>query len=133
MKRPEHIAPVWYFTPFYAILRAIPSKGLGVVAMGAAVAILFVLPWLDRSPVKSIRYKGLASKIMLGVFVVAFVLLGVCGVKQPDLHVEFLPFLQYRDLGQICTVIYFAYFIGLPIWTTMEKTKPVPQRVRMSH
>jgi ubiquinol-cytochrome c reductase cytochrome b subunit len=133
MKTPDHIAPVWYFTPFYAILRAIPDKLMGVIAMAAAIAVLFVLPWLDRSPVKSIRYKGLPSKIMLGVFVVSFILLGVCGVKQPDLHVEFAPFLQYRDLGQICTFLYFAYFVGLPFWTTMEKTKPVPQRVRMSH
>jgi ubiquinol-cytochrome c reductase cytochrome b subunit len=73
------------------------------------------------------------SKFMLGMFVVSFVLLGVCGVKAPDLQVEFLPFLQYRDLGQICTVIYFGYFFLMPVWTSIEKTKPVPERVRMSH
>lgn len=133
LKTPDHIAPTWYYTPFYAILRAVPDKLFGVIAMGAAIAILFVLPWLDRSPVKSIRYKGSISKVMLALFVVAFLLLGVCGVKSPDLHVEFMPFLQYRDLGQICTVIYFGYFILMPFWTTMEKTKPVPERVRMSH
>lgn len=75
-KTPEHIAPVWYFTPFYAILRAIPDKLLGVIAMGAAIAVLFVLPWLDRSPVKSMRYKGWLSKIWLVVFCISFVILG---------------------------------------------------------
>lgn len=133
LKTPAHIAPVWYYTPFYAILRAIPDKLFGVIAMGAAIAVLFVLPWLDRSPVKSIRYKGWISKVMLGLFVVSFVLLGVCGVKSPDLYVEFLPFLQYRDLGQICTLFYFGYFALMPLWTALEKTKPVPERVRMSH
>jgi len=134
LKTPAHIAPVWYFTPFYAILRAVPDKLLGVVAMGASIAVLFVLPWLDRSPVKSIRYKGWISKIMLALFVVFFVLLGVCGVKAPDMHVEFLPFeLTYRALGQIGTVFYFAYFILMPFWTAKETCKPVPERVRMTH
>ncbi|RLU00466.1 cytochrome b [Ketobacter sp.] len=134
LKTPDHIAPVWYFTPFYAILRAVPDKLLGVVAMGASIAILFVLPWLDRSPVKSIRYKGWISKIMLALFVVFFILLGICGVKAPDLHVEFLPFeMTYRVLGQIGTVFYFAYFILMPFWTTKETCKPVPERVRMTH
>ncbi|KAF1854895.1 hypothetical protein Lal_00007128 [Lupinus albus] len=82
-KTPEHIAPVWYFTPFYAILRAVPDKLMGVIAMGAAIAVLFVLPWLDRSPVKSMRYKGWLSKIWLLVFCVSFVILGVLGVLAP--------------------------------------------------
>ncbi|HVK98641.1 MAG TPA: cytochrome b N-terminal domain-containing protein [Dongiaceae bacterium] len=134
LKTPDHIAPVWYFTPFYAILRAIPDKLLGVIAMGAAIAILFVLPWLDRSPVRSIRYKGWISKVMLGLFAVFFVILGVCGVKGPDIHVEFLPFeMTYRALGQIGTAFYFLYFILMPFWTSMEKCKPVPERVRMGH
>ena len=134
LKTPDHIAPVWYFTPFYAILRAIPDKLLGVVAMGATIAVLFVLPWLDRSPVKSIRYKGWISKIMLALFVVFFIILGVCGVKSPDVHVEFLPFeLTYRALGQIGTAFYFAYFILMPFWTSKETCKPVPERVRMAH
>lgn len=134
LKTPDHIAPVWYFTPFYAILRAVPDKLLGVVAMGASIAILFVLPWLDRSPVKSIRYKGWISKIMLALFVVFFIILGVCGVKSPDVHVEFLPFeMTYRVLGQIGTVFYFAYFILMPFWTSKETCKPVPERVRMTH
>jgi len=134
LKTPDHIAPVWYFTPFYAILRAVPDKLFGVIAMGAAIAVLFVLPWIDRSPVRSIRYKGLISKVMLALFVVFFVILGICGVKSPDLHVGFLPFeLTYRALGQIGTIFYFAYFILMPFWTSMEKCKLVPERVRMSH
>ena len=120
-KTPEHIAPVWYFTPFYAILRAIPDKLMGVIAMGAAIAVLFVLPWLDRSPVKSMRYKGWLSKIWLLVFCVSFVILGVLGVLAPT------P--GRTLLSQICTALYFAYFILMPFYTRMEKTKPVPERV----
>ncbi|MNF48748.1 cytochrome b [compost metagenome] len=120
-KTPEHIAPVWYFTPFYAILRAVPDKLLGVIAMGAAIAVLFVLPWLDRSPVKSMRYKGWLSKIWLLVFCVSFVILGVLGVLAPT------P--GRTLLSQVCTILYFAYFILMPFYTRMEKTKPVPERV----
>ncbi|MVW74769.1 cytochrome b [Pseudomonas xionganensis] len=120
-KTPEHIAPVWYFTPFYAILRAVPDKLLGVIAMGAAIAVLFVLPWLDRSPVKSMRYKGWMSKIWLLVFCISFVILGVLGVLSPT------P--GRTLLSQVCTILYFAYFILMPFYTRMEKTKPVPERV----
>ncbi|MEX6502360.1 cytochrome b [Pseudomonas zhanjiangensis] len=120
-KTPEHIAPVWYFTPFYAILRAVPDKLMGVIAMGAAIAVLFVLPWLDRSPVKSMRYKGWLSKVWLLVFCVSFVILGVLGVLAPT------P--GRTLLSQVCTVLYFAYFILMPFYTRMEKTKPVPERV----
>jgi len=120
-KTPEHIAPVWYFTPFYAILRAVPDKLLGVMAMGAAIAVLFVLPWLDRSPVRSMRYKGWMSKVALLLFCVAFVILGVLGVQAPT------P--GRTLLSQVCTVLYFAYFILMPIYTRLEKTKPVPERV----
>ena len=120
-KTPEHIAPVWYFTPFYAILRAVPDKLMGVIAMGAAIAVLFVLPWLDRSPVKSMRYKGWLSKTWLLVFCVSFVILGVLGVLPPT---------DNRTLvARICTILYFAYFILMPFYTRMEKTKPVPERV----
>ncbi|MFK3797581.1 cytochrome bc complex cytochrome b subunit [Pseudomonas sp. NPDC088444] len=120
-KTPEHIAPVWYFTPFYAILRAIPDKLMGVMAMGAAIAVLFVLPWLDRSPVKSMRYKGWLSRIWLLLFCVAFVILGILGVLPPS------P--GRALLSQVCTAVYFAYFILMPFYTRMEKTKPVPERV----
>ncbi|MDG9785199.1 cytochrome b [Metapseudomonas otitidis] len=120
-KTPEHIAPVWYFTPFYAILRAVPDKLMGVIAMGAAIAVLFVLPWLDRSPVRSMRYKGWLSKIWLLVFCVSFIILGVLGVLAPT------P--GRTLLSQVCTILYFAYFILMPFYTRMEKTKPVPERV----
>ncbi len=134
LKTPDHIAPTWYFTPFYAILRAVPDKLFGVIAMGASIAVLFVLPWLDRSPVKSIRYKGWISKVMLALFVVAFIILGICGVQNPDGHVSFVPFeMTYRAMGQICTVFYFAYFLLMPFWTSKETCKPVPERVRMAH
>ncbi len=128
LKTPEHIAPVWYFTPFYAMLRAItfPMFGLdakfwGVVVMGAAIAILFVLPWLDRSPVRSIRYKGNLSKIMLILFGAAFVMLGILGA---------LPSTPGRTaLAQLGTAIYFVFFLGMPWYTSWESTKPVPGRV----
>ncbi|MGH1461389.1 MAG: cytochrome b [Neptuniibacter sp.] len=125
LKTPNHIAPVWYFTPFYAMLRAIPplfgSQFPGVVVMGGAIAILFVLPWLDRSPVKSIRYKGMISKVMLVIFCISFVILGYLGV------VASTP--TRTLLAQICTALYFAYFFLMPFYTKMESTKPVPERV----
>ncbi|MCV6623034.1 MAG: ubiquinol-cytochrome c reductase [Cellvibrionaceae bacterium] len=130
LKTPPHIAPVWYFTPFYAILRAVTfdigplsSKFLGLVAMGAAIAILFVLPWLDKSPVKSMRYKGNLSRIALLVFAASFVILGYLGVKAPT------P--GRTILAQVCTIIYFAYFIAMPFWTAREKCQPEPERVQM--
>lgn len=124
LKTPAHIAPVWYFTPFYSVLRAVPDKLLGFIAFGASVAILFVLPWLDRSPVKSIRYKGKFSIVALLVFTAAFIILGVLGVKAPTPSRTFL--------AQICTIIYFGFFIGMPFWTAREKTKPEPERVTMN-
>jgi ubiquinol-cytochrome c reductase cytochrome b subunit len=125
LKTPAHIAPVWYFTPFYAMLRAIPpiagSQFPGVVVMGGAIAILFVLPWLDRSPVKSMRYKGMLSKVALVIFAISFVVLGYLGVVASN---------PTRTLiSQICTALYFAYFFLMPIYTRMESTKPVPERV----
>ena len=128
LKTPDHIAPVWYFTPFYAILRAITfsvfgleAKFLGVIFMGAAIAILFVLPWLDRSPVRSIRYKGWMSKVALVLFCISFVVLGVLGV---------LPSTPlYTLLAQICTAIYFLVFLLMPFYTRIEKCKPVPDRI----
>ncbi len=121
MKTPPHIAPVWYFTPFYAILRAVPDKFLGVVAMGAAVVAFFFLPWLDRNPVKSIRYRGWQYKLMLTLFVIAFFVLGYLGMEAPS-DVKTL-------IAQIATAIYFAFFLLMPIYTKMEKNKPVPERV----
>ncbi|MEL6447646.1 MAG: cytochrome bc complex cytochrome b subunit [Pseudomonadota bacterium] len=123
LKTPEHIAPVWYFTPFYAILRAVPDKLLGVILMGAAVVIPMFLPWLDRSPVKSIRYKGVITKSALGLFVVAFLFLGWLGL-QPATDL-------YTNLARVFTVIYFAFFALMPWYSKMDQTKPVPERVTM--
>jgi ubiquinol-cytochrome c reductase cytochrome b subunit len=125
LKTPVHIAPVWYFTPYYAMLRAIPpiaaSQFPGVVVMFAAILIMFFLPWLDRSPVRSIRYKGILSKTFLGAFVVSFVVLAYLGMQPAsDLHTL---------LARIFTGVYFAYFLLMPIYTKLEKTKPVPERV----
>ncbi|MGD8908644.1 MAG: cytochrome b N-terminal domain-containing protein [Chromatiales bacterium] len=125
LKTPEHIAPVWYFTPFYAILRAVPSVAgsafPGVVAMFASILILFALPWLDRSPVKSIRYKGMLYKVLLWLFVVDFIMLGFLGT-QPTTEL-------YTVLAQIGTIYYFAFFLLMPIYSKLDKTKPVPERV----
>ncbi|MBT2972029.1 MAG: cytochrome b N-terminal domain-containing protein [Candidatus Thiodiazotropha sp. (ex Ctena orbiculata)] len=125
LKTPEHIAPVWYFTPFYAILRAVPSIAgsafPGVVAMFASILIMFFLPWLDRSPVKSIKYKGMLYKVILWLFVLDFIMLGYLGVKPTtDL---------YKLMAQIGTIYYFAFFLLMPIYSKIDKTKPVPERV----
>jgi len=125
LKTPEHIAPVWYFTPFYAMLRAVPSfagtQVWGVIVMGASIVILFFLPWLDKSPVKSIRYKGPIFKGMIAMFVVVFVILGYLGMQ---------PSTPGRTLtAQICTTLYFVFFLAMPIYSKIDKTKPVPERV----
>ena len=121
LKTPEHIAPIWYFTPFYAILRAVPNKLGGVLLMGFAVVLLFFLPWLDRCKVKSIRYRGWTFKLALGVFAVSFVVLGILGT---------LPAVDlYTDLARIFTALYFAFFLLMPFYTSREQTKPVPDRV----
>jgi ubiquinol-cytochrome c reductase cytochrome b subunit len=125
LKTPEHIAPVWYFTPFYAMLRAVPpmfgSQFPGVIVMFAAILVLFFLPWLDRSPVKSIRYKGKQSKIWLGIFAVTFVVLGWLGT-QPATEL-------YTWFARLFTLVYFLFFFLMPIYTRMEETKPVPERL----
>ena len=123
LKTPDHIAPVWYFTPFYSVLRAVPDKFWGFVFFAASVAIPFVLPWLDRSPVKSWRYRGNLNRIMLVLFAASFLILGVLGVKTPT------P--ARTVLAQICTVFYFAFFLLMPIWSRMDKARPVPERVTM--
>ena len=131
LKTPDHIAPVWYFTPFYAILRSIPDKLMGVVAMGAAIAFLFLLPWLDRSAVRSMRYKGMISRVALGVFVVCFVILGFCGVKPPD--GVFIFDVTWKVTGQVCTAFYFLWFITMPFVPLLEKTKTPPERLTVAH
>ncbi len=121
LKTPEHIAPVWYFTPFYAILRAAPEKLMGVIAMGLAIALLFLLPWLDRSPSRSIRYRSMLSKIMLGLFALSFIALGYLGL-QPVTEL-------YTLLSRIFTVFYFVFLGTMPWWSRMGNHKPEPERV----
>ncbi len=122
---PAHIKPVWYFTPFFAILKAVPDKLGGVIVMGSAVMVLFFLPWLDRSPVKSIRYKGWLSKLALVLFAISFVRLGMLGMGEgtPSQLLE----------SQVWTLVYFGYFISLIFIPRLEKTKPVPERVTSNH
>jgi ubiquinol-cytochrome c reductase cytochrome b subunit len=120
---PAHIKPVWYFTPYYAMLRAVPDKLLGVVVMGAAVMIMFLLPWLDRSPVRSIRYRGPLTKAAVAIFVVAFVGLAWLG-SNPGSTVQTL-------MAQILTVVYFLFFLAMPFYTAIDKVQPVPERVTM--
>ena len=125
LKTPAHIAPVWYYTPFYAILRAVPNKLGGVVAMGAAIAVLFLIPWLDRSPVRSMRYKGILSKSALAIFAVSFVALGYLGAT-PTTPTATL-------MARIFTVLYFLFFLLMPIYTAIEKCKQPPERVTGGH
>lgn len=122
MNTPLHIEPLWYFTPFYAILRAVPDKFLGVMAMGASIIVFFLLPWLDRSPVKSIRYKGILFKFAVFIFVVSFIGLAYLGMKPPT------PTLTMW--ARIGSVIYFAFFLLMPIYSVLDRTKPVPERLR---
>jgi len=122
LKTPEHIAPVWYFTPFYAILRAVPSQFGGVVAMGLATMLFFFLPWLDRSPVKSIRYRGWKYKAALTAFVISFLALGWLGLQAAT------PL--YTWLARFFAVVYFAFFLLMPFYTSTDNDKPVPDRVR---
>ena len=119
---PAHIKPVWYYTPYYAMLRVVPDKLLGVLVMFAAIAVLFFVPWLDRCKVRSYRYRGLLSKVMLGILAVSFVWLGKIGAGTGTDPVETI-------IGRLLTFLYFAFFITMPIWTKLDKTKPVPERV----
>ncbi|CAJ0881627.1 Cytochrome b/c1 [Ralstonia sp. LMG 32965] len=167
LKTPPHIAPVWYFTPFYSMLRAttsdflpwlwgfiaimlgllfvrsksmkvkgvavavavilalgfafIDAKFWGVVVMGGSVVIFFFLPWLDQSPVKSIRYRPGFHKTLLIVFVIAFAVLGYLGIQPPS------PIGSI--VSQIGTILYFAFFLAMPIWSQIGTFKPVPERV----
>ncbi|MDC9725373.1 MAG: cytochrome bc complex cytochrome b subunit [Gammaproteobacteria bacterium] len=123
LKTPEHIVPLWYFTPFYAILRAVPDKLMGVMAMGGAQGLLFLLPWLDRSPVKSWRYRGPYFRVALTLFIISFLALGYLGT-QPATTL-------YTNLARVFSVIYFAFFILMPFYTSIDKDKPVPERVTM--
>jgi len=121
LSTPEHIAPVWYFTPYYAILRAVPDQRLGALLMLLAVSAFLFLPWLDRSPVKSIRYKGWMSRTALTLFTVAFIALGYLGLQPAEG--------LYVVLARLFTVIYFLFFLLMPFYTKLDPVKPVPERV----
>jgi len=133
LQTPSHIAPVWYFTPYYAMLRAVPAflhtQFWGVLVMGAAVLIFFLLPWLDRSPVKSIRYKGLYFKIALALFAVSFLVLGWLGTRPTD----FLGSVGKSEvaviLARLFTLVYFGFFLLMPWYSRIDKTKAEPERV----
>ncbi|MBJ6982607.1 MULTISPECIES: cytochrome bc complex cytochrome b subunit [unclassified Luteimonas] len=119
---PAHIKPVWYYTPYYAMLRVVPHKLSGVLVMFGAIAILFLVPWLDRCKVKSYRYRGLMSKVLLGLFAISFVWLGKIGAGPGTDPVETI-------IGRVLTFFYFAFFITMPLWTKIDSTRPVPERV----
>ncbi|OGI45295.1 MAG: cytochrome B [Candidatus Muproteobacteria bacterium RIFCSPHIGHO2_01_FULL_65_16] len=134
LQTPPDIKPLWYFTPYYSILRAntvnflwIPAKLWGVTFMGLAIVLFFFLPWLDRSPVKSIRYRGWMYKTALAIFAVNFVILGYLGTKSP----QDVSLLLFKNVywAQIGTILYFAFFLLMPLYTWLDKTKPVPDRV----
>jgi len=123
---PEHIKPVWYFTPYYAMLRVIPSffaiKLWGVLVMFGAIVMLFLVPWLDKSPVKSYRYRGKLSWLMLGMLAVCFLWLGKIGSGPGTDPSEVI-------IGRTLTFLYFAFFITMPLWTRLDRTRPMPERV----
>jgi len=134
---PAHIAPVWYFTPYYSVLRAVPpifnSQFPGVAAMGLSVMVFALLPWLDKSPVKSIRYRGTLYKKWLASFVVSFLILGYLGTEPSNIWGQFGSWLGHADratvVARIATTVYFAFFVLMPWYTKKDKTLPVPERV----
>ena len=128
LSTPDHIAPVWYYTPFYAMLRAVTvdflyldAKFWGLIVMGGAILIVFFLPWLDRSPVNSMRYKGRISKAFLMIWTISFLCLGVLGVKPADWAPSWV--------SPVLTIIYFSYFFLMPFYTRWESCKTVPERI----
>ena len=121
LSTPEHIAPVWYFTPYYAMLRAVPDQRMGALLMLLAVVSFLFLPWLDRSPVKSMRYRGWISRTALALFALSFVALGYLGMQPAEG--------LYVMLARIFTAIYFAFFLLMPFYSRIDAVKPVPDRV----
>jgi ubiquinol-cytochrome c reductase cytochrome b subunit len=137
LQTPAHIAPLWYFTPFYSMLRAVPplfnSQFPGVMVMGLAVLILFALPWLDRSPVKSIRYRGPIYKGALVLFIASFAVLAYLGTVPTNIWGQFGDWLGGTEratvIARVGTILYFAFFLLMPWYSRIDKTKPVPERV----
>ena len=177
LNTPTHIKPVWYFTPYYAILRAIPDKLTGVLAMGVAVMILFALPWLDRHPIRSMRYRAPLFTMLLMVFAFTFVVLGwlgmqavtpaltELGLRMSELYFAFFLMLWVYSkerstayLGTVFVVVaifllaidgirydsekaglmlvssllpllYFLFFLFAPVFTSLNQSRPVPERV----
>jgi ubiquinol-cytochrome c reductase cytochrome b subunit len=125
LSTPDEIAPSWYFTPFYAILRSMPNPGLGALAMVGSLVLLFLLPWLDRSPVKSTRYRPLRWKFALAIFVISFVALGYLGMKPPSGI--------YPILARVFIALYYLFFLLMPFYTRGESTSRVPDRVTFHH
>ena len=141
LKTPSHITPLWYFTPYYSILRSVPpilnSQFPGVAAMGLSVMVFALLPWLDRSPVKSIRYRGNQYKVWLALFVISFMVLGYLGTEQTTVWGQFSgSWAEYLDIkeratwtARLFTLVYFLFFALMPWYSKIDKTKPVPERV----
>jgi ubiquinol-cytochrome c reductase cytochrome b subunit len=125
LSTPEDITPVWYFTPYYAMLRAVPDQRAGALLMLLAIVVFFFVPWLDRSPVKSIRYKGWLSKLFLALFAVSFVVLGYLGMHPPSV--------ERTLIARVFTTLYFAFFILMPFYSKVGPFKPVPDRVTYAH
>jgi ubiquinol-cytochrome c reductase cytochrome b subunit len=121
MSTPEHIAPVWYFTPYYAMLRAVPDQRLGALLMLLAIVVFFFLPWLDRSPVKSVRYRGWIFRLFLTLFAISFLVLMYLGLQPAEG--------LYVLLARIFTAGYFAFFFLMPFYTRIDPVRPVPDRV----
>ena len=121
LSTPDEIAPSWYFTPYYAILRAVPNQKIGALLMLLSIVVWFFLPWLDRSPVKSMRYRGNLSRFFLALFTVCFLALMYMGLKKPEE--------PYTTIARVAMVGYFAFFVLMPIYTKLDKPRPVPTRV----
>jgi ubiquinol-cytochrome c reductase cytochrome b subunit len=121
LSTPDPISPSWYFTPYYAILRAVPDQRIGALLMLIAVVSFFFLPWLDRSPVKSMRYRGWISKSFLAAFTISFLVLMYLGM-QPAQE-------PYVTMARIFAVPYFLYFWLMPFYSRIDPVKPVPERV----
>ena len=137
LRTPPHIAPLWYFTPFYSILRAVPplfgSQFPGVLAMGASVLILFALPWLDRGAVKSIRYRGWVFRSALAAFVLAVATLAYLGTQPSTVWGQFGGWLGGADratvTARVATTVYFLFFLLMPWYSRRDRTRPVPARL----